>query len=97
MPFADYFSQQAAEYARYRPLYPAALFDFIASIAPRHDRAWDVGTGSGQAALSLARRFKEVIATDPSANQLAHALPQPRVTTTLVLAEIQRKPVYCLI
>jgi hypothetical protein len=49
-PFPDHFSQQAGDYARYRPSYPAALVDYLASLTPRHDRAWDVGTGNGQAA-----------------------------------------------
>lgn len=31
-------------------LYPAALYDYLASLTPEHDRAWDVGAGNGQAA-----------------------------------------------
>jgi len=42
-------------------------------------RAWDCGTGSGQAATGLARHFDEVLGTDASIRQLAHATPADRV------------------
>ncbi len=75
-PFPDHFSQGAGDYARFRPTYPDALFDWIAQVAPRRDLALDVATGNGQAALPLARRFRRVVATDASAQQLSHAAPQ---------------------
>lgn len=71
--FADHFAARSDAYARYRPHYPAALFDWIASVTPERGRAWDCGTGSGQAAVPLAERYGEVIATDPSVAQLARA------------------------
>ncbi|MBC7989698.1 MAG: hypothetical protein H7Y19_08970, partial [Luteimonas sp.] len=55
--FADHFSAAACAYASARPEYPSALFDWIASIAPARDRAWEAGCGSGQASRDLARRF----------------------------------------
>jgi len=85
--FKDHFSQQAPDYARYRPNYPAALFDWLAQIAPARATAWDCGTGSGQAAVGLAAHFGRVIATDPSEKQLAHAEPHPRVDYRLASAE----------
>ena len=78
--FADHFSELAAEYARYRPHYPAELFSALASLAPGRGLAWDCGTGSGQAAIGLAAHFERVQATDPSAEQLAHAIRHERVT-----------------
>lgn len=72
--FHDHFSTQATDYARYRPRYPAALFDWLAALAPARSLAWDVATGSGQAASALAERFDRVVATDPSAAQLRSAL-----------------------
>jgi SAM-dependent methyltransferase len=83
----DHFSRQAAGYAVYRPSYPAALFDYLASVAPARRRAWDCATGSGQAAEGLARLFDEVIATDASAAQIAHAHPHPRVEYHVAPAE----------
>jgi SAM-dependent methyltransferase len=77
--FKDHFSRQAPDYARYRPNYPAGLFAWLAGIAPAKGTAWDCGTGSGQAAVGLAAHFGHVIATDPSAKQLAHAQPHPKV------------------
>ncbi len=71
--FSDYFSQSARLYAKYRPHYPPELFEWLAGEAPGHDRAWDCGTGSGQAAGALAAYFNAVVATDPSVAQLANA------------------------
>jgi SAM-dependent methyltransferase len=85
--FTDHFAFAARSYASYRPRYPATLFDWIASFTPGHERAWDCGTGSGQAALALARRYGEVIATDPSASQLASAGRAPGVTYLAMTAE----------
>lgn len=53
---AELFIKQAAQYAEGRPSYPSELFEFIASKAPCHDQAWDVGTGNGQAALHVSLR-----------------------------------------
>ncbi|GBD31622.1 putative methyltransferase [bacterium HR33] len=81
MPFTfqDHFSGTAPEYARYRPGYPEALFDFLARVCPERGLAWDCATGNGQAAVSLARRFRAVIATDASRKQLANAFRRPNV------------------
>lgn len=69
----DNFSQQAQQYAQFRPLYPEALYYYILEQVPRRQRAWDAGTGNGQAARVLRNYFAEVVATDISLNQLAHA------------------------
>jgi SAM-dependent methyltransferase len=79
MSFADHFSGHAADYAEHRPGYPAELSTFLASVAPARGLVWDCGTGSGQAAVVLAADFEHVVATDPSAAQLAHARRHPRV------------------
>ena len=76
MSFQDHFSKQASLYARYRPQYPAALFEYLASVAPEREAAWDCGTGNGQAALGLAQFFDRVIATDPSEEQIRNGLPE---------------------
>jgi ubiquinone/menaquinone biosynthesis C-methylase UbiE len=83
----DHFSRQAGEYARHRPHYPQALIRFLAGLAPRKQRAWDCATGNGQCAVSLAEYFDEVIATDLSPAQLAHAQPHPRVHYRAATAE----------
>jgi SAM-dependent methyltransferase len=73
--FADYFSSVAAGYATYRPGYPDALFDWLATLPSRRELAWDCAAGSGQATIGLAARFQRVIATDASPDQL-EAMPQ---------------------
>ncbi|MBA3854548.1 MAG: SAM-dependent methyltransferase [Gemmatimonas sp.] len=49
-------------------------------MAPGRAQAWDVGTGNGQVACALASHFDAVLATDPSAEQLAAAPAHARVT-----------------
>jgi len=81
MTFRDHFSGVAAGYAAHRPRYPAALVEYLASVAPRCEVAWDCGCGSGQLSVGLAGRFERVIATDASAEQeqIAAAEPHPRI------------------
>lgn len=78
--FAHLFSGHAATYAVYRPKYPAALYDWLAALAPSHEQAWDVGTGNGQVAIGLTPHFSRVMATDPSAEQLANAEAHERIS-----------------
>src|SRR5688572_12850338 len=78
--FRDHFSNQAGIYARSRPRYPDELFRFLASHCKKTGLAWDCATGNGQAAVSLASFFNEVIATDASPQQIAHAMPGEKIT-----------------
>jgi SAM-dependent methyltransferase len=71
--FHDHFSGHAADYRQHRPGYPAELFEWLASLAPTRDLAWDCATGNGQAATALAPHFRQVVATDASAQQIAQA------------------------
>jgi ubiquinone/menaquinone biosynthesis C-methylase UbiE len=87
MSFKDHFSQHAGDYARFRPLYPAALFQYLASTAPGTELAWDCATGNGQAAVALAEVFDHVIATDASSAQLGNATPNPKVEYRLAHGE----------
>lgn len=85
--FKDHFSPVADSYARYRPRYPEALFDALSALAPNTELAWDCATGSGQAAVALARQFGRVVATDASAAQLSAAESHPRVEYRVEHAE----------
>ncbi len=80
MNFKNYFSTQAAYYAKYRPTYPRPLFEYLHSVAPQHTQAWDCATGNGQAARGLAPFFKHVIATDESDAQIANATKHENIT-----------------
>ena len=77
--FKDHFSQRAADYAKFRPQYPRALFEFVAAKAPDQDLAVDCATGNGQAALGLSEFFRQVVALDASAQQIESAQPDDRV------------------
>lgn len=87
MAFLDLFSEAAADYAAGRPTYPDALFARLAALAPSRERAWDCATGSGQAAIGLARYFERVDATDASAAQIEHAPPHDRIHYAVARAE----------
>ncbi len=73
MAFQDHFSGHAPTYREARPLYPDALFDWLAAQTPERDLVWDAGCGNGQASVALASRFRRVFATDPSASQIKSA------------------------
>jgi SAM-dependent methyltransferase len=81
------FAAVSKEYARFRPRYPRAIFQWIASLVERHDLAWDCATGNGQAATGLAEDFAHVEATDASEDQLRHAMANPRITYRQAPAE----------
>jgi SAM-dependent methyltransferase len=85
--FADHFSTHAEAYARFRPRYPAVLFHYLAVQSPGTRLAWDCGTGNGQAAVGLAERFARVLATDPSASQIASARRHARVEYRVAMYE----------
>ena len=70
---AKLFRTTAAYHARYRPNYPASLFDHLvrAYRLVRGTYVADVGCGTGQIAIPLARRGMKVVAVDPSAEMLA--------------------------
>lgn len=85
--FRDHFSSSSPGYARFRPGYPPALFEWIARESPGTARAWDCATGTGQAALGLADHFDLVIGTDASRAQLREAAPHPNVLYVRSTAE----------
>ena len=78
--FEDHFSSHSEKYAQSRPQYPEEIYAFLASLAPSRSLAWDCGTGSGQAAIGLAKYFDRVYATDASAEQISHAYQHEKVT-----------------
>lgn len=69
----DLFSNHAAQYAAFRPTYPQELYGFIFSLTENFDSAWDVGTGNGQVARDISKKFKKVFATDISQKQIENA------------------------
>ncbi|MDP2823404.1 MAG: class I SAM-dependent methyltransferase [Sulfuritalea sp.] len=57
-----------------------------------HELAWDCGTGNGQAARALAEHFGRIHATDLSAEQIAQAVPDPRIDYLAAPAEASGLP-----
>lgn len=87
MSFKDHFSTQSAIYRAARPRYAPELFVWLAAQAPSRTLAWDAGCGTGQASLGLAAHFARVIATDPSAAQIAEAEAAPNLEYRVERAE----------
>ncbi|OON68085.1 class I SAM-dependent methyltransferase [Hymenobacter sp. CRA2] len=83
----DRFSDHAAQYAQFRITYPPALYDYLLSITPGREAAWDCGTGNGQVAADLAPHFGHIEATDISRKQLEQAVPQLNIRYTISGAE----------
>lgn len=88
MEFQDHFSRQAELYAKSRPDYPDELFYFLSSVVSSHETCWDCATGNGQAAVSLAKYFNRVIATDGSESQIRNARPSLKVEYRVAIAEL---------
>jgi len=86
-PFHDHFSNVASRYADFRPCYPPALFDHLATLIPANSTVWDCACGNGQASVDLAARFHRVIATDASKDQIASATPSEKIEYRVATAE----------
>ena len=87
MTAPNWFEQNGAAYARYRPDYPPELAAFLAGLAPGRALAVDVGCGNGQFTCQLAQHFETVLGFDASADQLAHAVAHPGVRYTRAKAD----------
>jgi ubiquinone/menaquinone biosynthesis C-methylase UbiE len=83
----DNFSTQSDKYRKFRPGYPAELFEFLLSITRQKEVAWDCGTGNGQVAMELAKYFKKVYATDISESQLKAAVKASNIFYEVAPAE----------
>lgn len=70
-PYPDHFSRTSEGYRAHRPGYPTSLVHYLADAAGAEEVAWDAGCGSGQLSRPLARRFRRVIATDASPEQIS--------------------------
>lgn len=90
--FKDHFSTRSADYATYRPTYPASFVATLANLATAHDAALDCGCGNGQLTTMLADHFAQVIGTDASAAQVEQAIPHARVTYRVAPAEASQQP-----
>jgi ubiquinone/menaquinone biosynthesis C-methylase UbiE len=85
--FIDNFSTHSKEYSFSRPTYPDSLFEFLNTVTPQKNLAWDCATGNGQAAIGLSKYFKKVIASDASKNQIIHGFQRENIEYKVFTAE----------
>ncbi|MTI39489.1 class I SAM-dependent methyltransferase [Fulvivirga lutimaris] len=83
----DNFSGHAAYYARFRPAYPEALYNFILANTEGRELAWDCATGNGQVASELSKHYNRVQATDLSERQIDNAIEKGNVDYSVQVAE----------
>lgn len=83
----NWFDQGGRNYALFRPEYPPALAAQLTKLVQRRCLALDMGCGTGQLTLQLARHFTEVIGVDPSQEQLENTPPNDRVAWLCASAE----------
>ena len=83
----DNFSTASDNYAKYRPKYPTAFFEYLNTLIPEKINAWDCGTGNGQVAFELSKSIKNVYATDISQSQLDEALEAKNIVYSVQPAE----------
>ena len=95
MPRGRRFDAWAEDYDRYRPTYPAALFELIERelALPPRPRVADLGAGTGRASIAMAARGWRVTAVEPGGPMLdllrAHAgADRVAVTTVQATAEV---------
>lgn len=69
----SWFHHQSESYANFRPRYPQSLFHAIYPHCRRFHNAVDLACGNGQASIELAKRYKNVHASDLAAEQIARA------------------------
>ncbi|KAK3846085.1 MAG: S-adenosyl-L-methionine-dependent methyltransferase [Linnemannia gamsii] len=77
-------SFNSALYQSFRPGYNNNFFKMVYNYHAKHngqfDTAVDVGTGTGQVAVALAEKFKQVHGIDASATMLSNAIQKPNIT-----------------
>ena len=87
----DRFTGLAIQYARYRPIYPVRLGEYLFSLTDKHQAAWDCATGNGQVAAILSPYYKKIIATDISPGQISNALRKSNIL--YIVSEAERAPI----
>lgn len=88
------FESTVPYYARFRPRYPAALFELIAARRglDGRGRLLDLGCGPGFIAIAMAPYFAEIVGVDPEPAMLdaaRHEAEAARVKLTLVAGSSQ--------
>ncbi|GLJ23055.1 hypothetical protein SUGI_0435110 [Cryptomeria japonica] len=93
----DVYGTVAKTYAQFRPRYPSQLFSFLSSLTPQHELAWDVGTGTGQAAIELSKHYARVVGTDTSEGQIQHAERRHNITYAVTAPSLSEQELLSIV
>ncbi|MBB3699889.1 methyltransferase domain-containing protein [Flammeovirga yaeyamensis] len=75
----DRFTTTSSTYKKFRPKYPSSIFEYICQNTKNFETALDCGTGNGQVAIHLSKKFNSVIGIDISKNQINNAESQKNI------------------
>ena len=82
------FGEKSTDYARFRPDYDGAIFDFLGKHLRNHRRiAVELGAGSGQATRRIATMFDRVVAVEPDKRLIGSAALPSNVDINVAAAE----------
>jgi ubiquinone/menaquinone biosynthesis C-methylase UbiE len=89
---ATTFNSESHKYFQYRPRYPKALYEFIASVCPYKEVVWDSACGNGQVAVDISEYFSIVEASDIHENQIKNSFEKDNVHYSLQNSESTNYP-----
>jgi SAM-dependent methyltransferase len=96
MTLRETFDEAPELYARLRPGYPEELFDDLAQLAALRpgSRVLELGCGTGQATVALARRGYEIVAVELGAGlaEVARRMLEPFPAVSVVTAGFESWP-----
>lgn len=72
--------------------YPPGFFEALYNLAPRRERAWDVGAGLGDVTARLADGFDEILASEVNSEYCAHAVKRGNIHYLVERAEETQLP-----
>lgn len=84
---SNLFNDRSDNYAKTRPRYPKALYEWLSTLCHERISVWDAACGNGQAAADLRHYFQFVEATDISPAQIEAATAYENVHFSVQASE----------
>ncbi|KAI7904036.1 S-adenosyl-L-methionine-dependent methyltransferase [Cokeromyces recurvatus] len=88
---ANKVTYSGSTYSKFRPSYSDEIYSLIYKFHEEHNNEYDtvidVGTGTGQVAVELSKKFKQVYGIDALSEQIKNATPRENITYQVGPAE----------